>query len=265
MNSGRQQWGNLLVKLGVTVLVVTVAGRGALAQAQQGLPSLDQLLPSGDASASGRIIQMFGLITVLSLAPGILVMVTCFTRFIVVLSFLRSGLGLPTTPANIVLVSLALFMTFHVMTPTLDKAWRDGVEPLNKGEISEQVALQRIAEPFREFMLSQVRDQDVEMFISVARANAPDAQVPAVTSPQDLGLRLLVPAFMISELRRAFEIGFLILLPFLVIDLVVATLIMSMGMMMLPPTVISLPFKVLFFVLIDGWSLLAGGLMRSVG
>jgi flagellar biosynthesis protein FliP len=265
MSSNWGQLSRIAALAGLTGLALAVASASVLAQTQQGMPSLEQLLPSGDASASGRIIQMFGLITVLSLAPGILVMVTCFTRFIVVLSFLRSGLGLPTTPANIVLVSLALFMTIHVMTPTLDKAWQNGVEPLNRGEISEQVALQRIAEPFRAFMLSQVRDEDVELFISVARANAPDGLVPEATSPQDLGLRLLVPAFMISELRRAFEIGFLILLPFLVIDLVVATLIMSMGMMMLPPTVISLPFKVLFFVLIDGWSLLAGGLMRSVG
>jgi flagellar biosynthetic protein FliP len=260
-----RQWAGVLVLVSAAGLALAGASGSALSQVQQGPPSLEQLLPSGEASASGRIVQMFGLITVLSLAPGILVMVTCFTRFIVVLSFLRSGLGLPTTPANIVLVSLALFMTFHVMTPTLDKAWRDGVEPLNRGEITEQVALERIAAPFREFMLSQVRDRDVELFISVARANAPGAQLQDATSPEDLGLRLLIPAFMISELRRAFEIGFLILLPFLVIDLVVATLIMSMGMMMLPPTVISLPFKVLFFVLIDGWSLLAGGLMRSVG
>ena len=235
------------------------------ADAHAQVPQLEDLLPKGDASASGRIVQMFGLVTVLSLAPGLLIMVTCFTRFIIVLSFLRSGLGLPSTPANIILVSLALFMTFQVMAPTFDKGWKEGVLPLTNGEITEEVAFERISDPFRQFMLSQVRPKDLELFLELSNSQTDTTKpTPIAVTPEETGLRVLIPAFMISELRRAFEMGFLVILPFLVIDLVVATLTMSMGMMMLPPTVISLPFKVLFFVLIDGWSLLVGGLMRSI-
>lgn len=226
----------------------------AVAHAQDVL-DLSALLPDGAGSASGRIVQFVALITVLSLAPGLLIMVTSFTRIIVALSFLRSGLGLQTTPANLVMISLALFMTFYVMGPTFDRAWQDGVRPLTAGEITEEVAYQRVTDPFRTFMLEHVRDRDLELFADLAGTTpAPDAEVE---------LRVLIPAFMISELRRGFEIGFLILLPFLVIDLIVATLVMSMGMMMMPPTVIALPFKILFFVLIDGWNLLVGSLVRS--
>lgn len=216
---------------------------------------LSQLLPDGTGSASGRIVQFVALITVLSIAPGLLIMVTSFTRIIVALSFLRAGMGLQTTPANIVMISLALFMTFFVMGPTFDAAWREGVRPLTQNEITEEEAYTRVTAPFREFMLAHVRPRDLELFADLAGVD------PA--SPQAIELRTLIPAFMISELRRGFEIGFLILLPFLVIDLIVATLIMSMGMMMMPPTIIALPFKILFFVLIDGWNLLVGSLVRS--
>nr|WP_245944040.1 flagellar type III secretion system pore protein FliP [Acuticoccus kandeliae] len=238
----------------IAVPVVTLA---APAFAQDAAPAFDlgQLLPEGAGSASARIIQFVALITVLSLAPGLLIMVTSFTRLIVALSFLRAGLGLQTTPANIVMISLALFMTFYVMGPTFDRAWQDGVRPLTQNEITEEEAYGRITTPFREFMLEQVRPRDLELFADLAGID------PA--SDKAVELRTLIPAFMISELRRGFEIGFLILLPFLVIDLIVATLIMSMGMMMMPPTVIALPFKILFFVLIDGWNLLIGSLVRS--
>jgi len=207
---------------------------------------------------AGTIMQLFGLLTVLSLAPGILIMVTSFTRFIIAFSVLRAGMGLQTTPANIILVSLALFMTFYVMTPTFDQAWNNGVQPLVNHQITEQVALQRIADPFRAFMLKNVRPKDFDLFADLARERG-----QAIPSRDHVDLRILVPAFMISEIRRGFEIGFLIVLPFLVIDLVVATITMSMGMMMLPPTVLSLPFKILFFVLIDGWNLLVGSMVRS--
>ena len=223
--------------------------------AQTGGLDLSALIPEGSSSASGRIIQFVALITVLSLAPGLLIMVTSFTRMIVALSFLRAGLGLQTTPANLVMISLSLFMTFYVMGPTFDQAWQNGVAPLTADEISEEEAYQRVTEPFREFMLAHVRPRDLELFADLAGIEP--------SSPRAVELRTLIPAFMISELRRGFEIGFLILLPFLVIDLIVATLIMSMGMMMMPPTIIALPFKVLFFVLIDGWNLLVGSLVRS--
>jgi flagellar biosynthesis protein FliP len=208
-------------------------------------------------ATSGRVVQLILAVTVLSVAPGILVMVTCFTRFIIALSFLRSGLGLPTTPANLVLISLALFMTLFTMGPVFDKAWENGVKPFMDNKITEEEAFKQVSEPFREFMTANVRPKDVELFTSMARNQTPSAD------PRQTPLRTLIPAFMISELRRGFEIGFLIILPFLVIDLITATLTMSMGMMMLSPASISLPFKVLFFILIDGWNLLIGGLLRS--
>ena len=237
--------------------------------------NLRDLIPEGQGATSGRILQLIALISVLSLAPGILVTVTCFTRFIIALSFLRSGVGLPSTPANIVLISLSLFMTFFVMAPVFDRMWNEGVQPLMENRIDEREAYQRITKPLREFMQANVREKDIALFEGVAQRRAaasPPAAQPAVPPAPgeaapvtEVDMRVLVPAFMISELRRGFEIGFLIILPFLVIDLIVATLVMSMGMMMLPPTAISLPFKVLFFVLIDGWNLLVGGLVRSFG
>ena len=238
---------------GLSAMMFLASAGVALAQ-DVGL-DLSALLPEGAGSASGRIIQFVALITVMSLAPGLLIMVTSFTRLIVALSFLRTGLGLQTTPANIVMISLALFMTFYVMGPTFDRAWHEGVRPLTENQITEEEAYARATEPFREFMLDNVRPRDLELFADLAGVD-PSAE-------EAVELRMLIPAFMISELRRGFEIGFLILLPFLVIDLIVATLIMSMGMMMMPPTVIALPFKVLFFVLIDGWNLLVGSLVRS--
>lgn len=242
------------VRVLLLALILVVLPEVALAQ----IPDLNSLLPPGNGSTSGRIIQLMALITVMSVAPGLLIMVTSFTRFAVALSFLRAGLGLQTTPANLVLISLALFMTFYVMAPTFDRAWETGVQPLMKNEISEEQAYLKITDPFREFMLAHVRDKDLQTFESLAaesfRKKFDDKRVD---------LRVIIPAFMISELRRSFEIGFLIILPFLVIDMIVATLTMSMGMMMMPPTILALPFKMLFFVLIDGWNLLASGLVRS--
>jgi flagellar biosynthesis protein FliP len=227
---------------------------------------LGGLLPEGEGAATGRIIQLVALLTVLSVAPGLLIMVTSFTRFIVALSFLRSGLGVPSTPANLILISLALFMTFYVMAPAFTQAWDEGVTPLMENEITEEEAFGRIVEPFRDFMLLHVREKDLAMFDDLRQQNEPQPEPepePGAAEDETIDLRVLIPAFMISELRRGFEIGFLIILPFLVIDLIVATLVMSMGMMMLPPTVISLPFKILFFILIDGWNLLVGSLVRS--
>jgi flagellar biosynthetic protein FliP len=256
--------------------MTTVAGlgplaMGAAAHAQSG-GILEGLIPADGASASGRIVQLVLLLTVLSVAPGLLIMVTSFTRFVIALSFLRTGLGLQGTPANLVLISLSLFMTFYVMSPTFDHAWQNGIQPLLDNRISEEEAFTRVAEPFRAFMLTQVNPKDLELFENLDQARA--AKTAAATgqpapaeatpkAPEAVDLRVLVPAFMVSELRRAFEIGFLIVLPFLIIDIVVGTLVMSMGMMMMPPVVLALPFKVLFFVLIDGWNLLIGGLVRS--
>ncbi len=219
---------------------------------------LNTLIPAGSASASGRIIQLIAALTVLSVAPGLLVTVTSFTRFSIALSFLRSGLGLQSTPANLVMISLALFMTFYVMHPTFEESWNAGLKPLLENKISEQEAMDHMIKPFRSFMVANVRDKDIRLFEDLTTGKAAASAAPA--EPE---LHVLIPAFMISELRRGFEIGFLIVLPFLVIDLIISIVTMSMGMMMLPPTTISLPLKVLFFVLMDGWHLLVGSLVRS--
>ena len=226
-------------------------------QFSQQLPT-DLLNVPVNGSVAAWIIRTFGLLTILSIAPGILVMVTSFPRFIIAFSILRTGMGLATTPSNMILLSLALFMTFYVMSPTFDQAWKDGVQPLLANQISEADAVQRIAEPFRTFMSNNTRDKDLKLFVDLAQERG---QTTVVDNKIDY--RVLIPAFMISEIRRGFEIGFLVVLPFLVIDLIVSTIVMAMGMMMLPPTSISLPFKILFFVLIDGWNLLVGSLVRS--
>lgn len=248
---------------------LAVAAAGALVPAVAGaqdfggaLGTLSELLgEDGDTaqpSLSGRIIQLFALITVLSIAPGLLVVMTSFTRFVIVFAMLRSALGLNQTPPNIVLTSLALFMTFFVMQPVFEDSWEQGLEPLLSERLSEEEALPRIAEPFHRFMRVNTREADIALFLEITdRAEAlPEA-------PEDIPWSVLVPAFMISELKRAFTIGFLIYLPFIAIDLIVASILMSAGMMMLPPVLISLPFKVIFFVLIDGWFMLAGSLMQS--
>jgi flagellar biosynthetic protein FliP len=212
------------------------------------------------ASLSGRIIQGIVLITVLSIAPGLLIMVTSFTRIVVVLSLLRSAIGLQQSPPNMVLISLALFLTIHIMGPVFDEAWRDGLKPMLDEQVTQEQGMERIVEPFRGFMTANVRDRDLAAFASfTAPAGGEDAAAPTGV----VELRVLIPAFLLSELRRAFEIGFLLFLPFLVIDMVVASILMAMGMMMLPPVMISLPFKIIFFVLTDGWFLIAGSLIRS--
>src|ERR1700730_16826762 len=203
-----------------------------------------------------RVLQLVALVTVLSLAPSILIMVTSFTRIVVVLSLLRTALGTATAPPNAVIISLALFLTAFVMGPVFQGAYDHGIRPLMAGGRETRQAFDRASEPFREFMTKNVREQDLKLFLDLSHQKAPERA-------DDLSLRILVPAFMISELKRAFEIGFLLFLPFLIIDLVVASVLMSMGMMMLPPVVVSLPFKLIFFVLVDGWSLVAGSLVQS--
>ncbi|MCG8542784.1 MAG: flagellar type III secretion system pore protein FliP [Alphaproteobacteria bacterium] len=208
--------------------------------------------------ATGRIVQIVALLTILTLAPSILVMVTSFVRIVIVLSLLRTALGTQGAPPNTVVVSLALFMTFFIMQPTLQAAYDNGIAPLIAEDISEQQAVERSVAPVRDFMLRHVREKDLELFLGMAK-------VENTETADDTPLRALIPAFMVSELRRAFEIGFLLFVPFLIIDMVVASVLMSMGMMMLPPVMISLPFKLIFFVLVDGWYLVAGSLVKSFG
>jgi len=234
---------------GAVAAVLLLAPTPALAQAAT--------ITLGQGTLTSKAIQLVLMLTVLSLAPGILMTITSFTRIVVALSLLRTGLGAQGVPPNPVVISLALFLSFFVMAPTFEKAWVGGVQPYTAGTIEEAEAFERTAAPFRTFMLGQVRDDDLKLFTQLARKPpTPRAQTPLPT---------LVPAFLISELRRAFEIGFLLLLPFLVIDLAVSAVLMAMGMMMLPPPTISLPCKIVFFVLVDGWALVAGSLVRSFG
>jgi flagellar biosynthetic protein FliP len=238
-------------------LMLAAVGAGVLLSAgSAGAQSISVDLGQAGGSVSSQIVRLVLLVTILSLAPSILVMVTSFTRIVIVLSFLRTAIGLQQTPPNAVLVGLALFLSVFIMTPTLEQAYRDGLEPLLAEEIDESEAMTRASLPLRAFMLHQVRPDDVALFVEIARLE------PA-TATAEVPLRVLLPAFMISELRRAFEIGFLIFLPFLVIDMVVASVLMSMGMMMLPPVMVSLPFKLIFFVLVDGWALVVGSLVQS--
>lgn len=242
-------------RIGLTFLIgITLAFFVSLASQAQSL-NLD--LGEG-GSLSGRVVQLILFMTVISLAPGILVMTTSFTRIIIVLSILRSAMGTQSTPPNIVIVSLALFLTGYIMAPTFTAAYEQGIKPLIDEEIDEAEALELTALPMKNFMVSQVRDEDLLLFYDLAGEPLPN-------SPEEAQLSKLVPAFVISELRRAFEIAFLIYLPFIVIDMTVASILMSMGMMMLPPVMIALPFKLIFFVLVDGWRLVVGALVQSFG
>jgi len=236
----------------VTLLSMAVFAPETLAQTL----TLDVGEPGGSTTA--RLIQLVAAITLLSLAPGILVTVTSFTRLVIVFSLLRTALGTQQSPPNLVIVSLALFLTGFIMAPTLEQAWEDGISPLIAERIDEFEAFERAVAPFRTFMLAQVRDKDLQLFEDIGQVGPAETGVNAP-------LKVLVPAFMISELRRAFEIGFLIYLPFVIIDMVVASILMSMGMMMVPPVIVSLPFKLIFFVLVDGWYLIAGSMVRSFG
>jgi flagellar biosynthetic protein FliP len=242
---------------------VPLAAIIALAFAFSPDPAMAQALTldlGGDIVGSGtsRILQIIALVTILSLAPAILMMVTSFTRIVVVLSFLRSAMGIQQTPPNTVLVSLALFLTAFIMMPTMEAIYEQALQPLIEEDITEIQAFERGVIPVRNFMLAHVREQDLKLFIELGN-------IDAIETAADTPMRALIPAFMISELRRAFEIGFLLFLPFIIIDMVIASILMSMGMMMLPPIVISLPFKLIFFVLVDGWYLVAGSLVKSFG
>lgn len=218
--------------------------------------SLD-LSGAGDTGLSSPL-RLVLLLTVLSIAPSLLLMVTAFTRIIIVLSMLRHALGMPETPPNAVLVSLALFLTLFTMMPVWNQINEKAIQPYSEHQISDKDFLDRSMQPIRTFMLAQTREKDLKLMLDLSKEDPP-------ASPQDLKTVNLIPAFMLSELRRAFEIGFIIFLPFVLIDMIVASILMSLGMIMVPPVAFSLPLKILLFVLIDGWSLLASGLVKSFG
>jgi len=246
-------WQRTLLWLGLIAVLACLVFEPGTANAQDVTLSLGQDAQGGGLTS--RIFQIVALITVLSLAPSILIMVTSFVRIVVVLSLLRTALGVQQSPPNMVIVSLALFLTAFVMAPVFEKSYSEGIEPLLNEEIEMDVAFTQASAPLHDFMMSQVREKDLTLFLDLAKAKP--------ETSEETPLHVLIPAFMISELRRAFEIGFLIFIPFLVIDLVVASVLMSMGMMMLPPIIVSLPFKIIFFVLVDGWNLVSGSLVQS--
>lgn len=210
----------------------------------------------GDEGTLSGTLQMLLVLTVISLAPSILVMMTSFTRIIVVLHFIRTALGLTTSPPNNVLIGLSLFLTFFIMAPVFSKVNSEAIEPYSEGELTQEEFLDAAMQPMRDFMFNNTRDEDVQLFLDIA-------EIDTVNSWDDIPTTVIIPAFIISELRKAFIIGFLIYIPFLVIDMVVASTLMSMGMMMLPPTTISMPFKVLLFIMADGWNLIVGQLVQS--
>lgn len=246
----------MFYRLGIRALKSIIWLLPLLVAAGADAQSLNLDLGEG-GSSTARIIQMVVLLTVLSLAPSLLIMVTSFVRIVVVLSILRTALGLQQTPPNMVLISLALFLTLFIMTPVFEKSYEQGVVPLINEELTEKEAFPKIIKPFHGFMMDHVSEKDLRLFSDMAKEKA--------EKEDEVSLRVLIPAFMISELRRAFEIGFLIYLPFLIIDMLVASVLMSMGMMMLPPVLISLPFKLIFFVIVDGWYAICGSLVKSFG
>ena len=246
----------MVLLLLITASVTTVA---LVSAAPIPMPSLN--IGIGTATKPGDVtttIQIFLLLTVLSLAPSLLIMTTSFTRIVVVLSFLRTAMGTQQAPSNQIILALSLFITFFIMTPVWQQIDREAYQPYKAGTLSQEQAFEKAAQPVRKFMLSQTREKDLGLFVSLSKQARPKNadEIPTLT---------IVPAFMISELRTAFQIGFLIYIPFIVVDMVVASVLMSMGMMMLPPVMISLPFKILLFVLVDGWGLVIGSLVKSFG
>ncbi|MBL9167214.1 MAG: flagellar type III secretion system pore protein FliP [Verrucomicrobiales bacterium] len=244
----------------LTFFLLLLAGGYAAAQSTAGgLPPINinigspgQELPRGDTA-----VQILFLITMLSLAPSILLLMTCFTRIVIVLAFVRTALTLPTAPANQIIVGLSLFITFFVMAPVWERIDREALKPYQAQAITGEQALETASKHLRTFMLRQTRPKDVDLFIALARLGP--------TAAENLPLRVVIPSFIISELRTAFQMGFLLFIPFILIDLVVATVLMSMGMMMMPPNTLSLPLKILLFVLVDGWSLIVRSLVQSFG
>ncbi len=244
-----EDWRRAALIAAVATCAAMIFPAAAMAQA------LNVNLGTG-AGLTERVVQLVGLLTVLSLAPSIVIMTTSFVRIVVVLSLLRTALGLQQSPPNAVIISLSLFLSAIIMGPTFERSYNEGIKPLLDQQMELPAAFDAAGGPVKQFMLAQVDEEDLALFIRLSK-------IPKPATAQDTPIRVVTPAFMISELKKAFEIGFLLFVPFLVIDLVVASVLMSMGMMMLPPVVISLPFKLIFFVLVDGWRLVAGSLVES--
>jgi len=247
----------LKVKIPVLLLLLAVISFSAREAAAAPLPAVD--LNVHPAESPGQVVdsvKLLVLLTLLSLAPAFLVMMTSFTRIVIVLSLLRTALGVPTVPGNQVVIGLALFLTVFIMAPTYKQINDEALQPYLQNRISQEEAQELAAKPLRNFMIRQTREKDLGLFINLAKIEKPE-------KPDDVPLYVVIPSFVISELKTAFEIGFLLFIPFLVIDMVVASILMAMGMFMLPPVMIALPFKLLLFVMVDGWSLVVKSLVES--
>lgn len=244
----RNKAAHVLPALAIFMLLIAL-GEQAAAQ--------DLAISLGGDSLSLRTVQLFVLLTILSLAPGLAIMLTCFPFMVTVLSILRQAIGVQQAPPNMMIVSLAMFLTWFVMEPVFSQAWETGIEPLMQERISAEESFRLTIAPFRVFMESRISTETLSMMVEISPTQ--------VGAGQDVPLSILLPSFLLGEIQRGFEVGFLIFLPFLLIDLIIAAVLMSMGMMMVPPAVVSLPFKLAFFVIADGWTLLAGALVRSYG
>ena len=244
------------IRRGLRAGLLLLAATLPMAAWTQGLPGLISTPGPGGSQTWSLSVQTLVLLTSLSFLPALLLCMTSFTRILIVLGLLRTAIGTQTSPPNQILVGLSLFLTFFVMSPVFDKAYTEAYVPFSESKLSAEKALERGIAPFKTFMLKQTRETDLALFARLAKA-------PEMQGPEDVPLRILLPAFVISELKTAFQIGFVVFIPFIIIDLVVASVLMSMGMMMLSPVIISLPFKLMLFVLVDGWNLMVGSLVRS--
>ncbi|HEX2922769.1 MAG TPA: flagellar type III secretion system pore protein FliP [Chloroflexota bacterium] len=269
LRPGRLTAGRMLAIAVLAALALMIAGCAtAPGTASAGVPKVNVALDGTNGGVNLAIdgskdprdlsvaLQVVVLLTILSLAPALLVMVTSFTRIIVVLGFIRTALGVPQMPPNQVMIGLGLFLTLFVMMPTFDRVNQDAVQPYMQGSLSQEVAMENAQKPLREFMMKQTREKDLALFLEISHQERPN-------TPDDVPTHVIIPAFVISELKTAFQMGFIIFIPFLVIDMVISSTLMSMGMMMLPPAMISLPFKLLLFVMVDGWYLVVGSLVKS--
>ncbi len=241
----------------VLMLLALLAGAGfSLSTHAQALPALNATPVADGSTRYSLSIQTLALLTLLSFIPAMVLMMTCFTRIIIVFSLLRQAMGTQTAPPNQALLGLTLFLTFFIMAPVADRVYTEAYLPMSEGEIQFDTALERASVPMKAFMLNQIREPDLELFAGLA-------DIPPVEKAEDLPMRVVIPAFVTSEIKTAFQIGFVVFIPFIIIDMVVASVLMSMGMMMMSPVIVSLPFKIMLFVLVDGWTLLIGSLVKS--
>lgn len=247
----------IVLIIGITLIMCMGLTNFTYGEGEFTIPNVDISIGGDQGENPASTVQIIVLLTVLSIAPSILIMMTCFTRIIIIFSFLRKALSLQSTPPNQVIIALALFLTFFIMSPTIEEINTNAYQPFASGEISQEIALEEATKPLKTFMLRQVRTKDLALFANIAG-------IESIENFDEVTMTALIPAFMISEVKTGFEIGFLLFLPFIVIDMIVASTLMALGMMMLPPVMISMPFKILLFILVDGWNLIIQKIVLTI-